>query len=59
MAFSSYYPTAENKAADSTMDFLGINKSTEMEKKKFGRSTVRVEKAKQTHLSVPGMLIEK
>jgi hypothetical protein len=46
MAFASYYPTSENKAADRAMDFLGIKEPTEMEKKKLGRSTARVEKEK-------------
>ena len=46
MMFASYYPTTENKAADRAMGFLGIKEPTEVEKKKLGRSTARVGKAK-------------
>ena len=46
MAFASFYPTSENKAADRPIAFLGIDEPTEIEKKKLGRSTARFEKEK-------------
>ena len=46
MVFVSYCPTRENKLAGRAMDFLGINKHTETEKTKLGRSNARAKKAK-------------
>ena len=46
MVFVLHYPTTENKSTDCAMDFLGINKPTETQKKKLGCSTARVKKPK-------------